>query len=288
MTITPLRGRRGPASGSGARRQLKSPLAAPGAGGPRPSTADPVSAVVRPVPLDDREATLADFEGYLRTVNNRDGRPYEEKTIIVYLGPAKNQDTWMTANGIEGDFTEADAATLNRLLPGARPGQDAYAAAEPASAVQLPGARARASEPVHRGRPQPVRRGEGAAEDPVRRLRRRAPRGDRRRQGPGLRDRPGLRDHPDPAAGGHPAQRTARHGDEHAPCGPDQKPGVPPRAAQGSPRRRRGPVDRALPVERTRAGHVPAGAPVSSASFLGTRSGSGHADAGRSGQPASG
>jgi integrase len=68
------------------------------------------------VPLDDRESTIAEFEGYLRTVNNRDGRPYEEKTIVVYLGPVKNLDAWMTANGIEGDFTEADAVTLNRYF----------------------------------------------------------------------------------------------------------------------------------------------------------------------------
>ena len=27
--------------------------------------------------LSDRESTLAEFEDYLRTVNNRDGRPYE-------------------------------------------------------------------------------------------------------------------------------------------------------------------------------------------------------------------
>ena len=31
--------------------------------------------------LSDRGATLAEFEDYLRTVNNRDGRPYEEKTM---------------------------------------------------------------------------------------------------------------------------------------------------------------------------------------------------------------
>jgi len=31
--------------------------------------------------LGVRAATLAEFEDYLRTVNNRDGRPYEEKTM---------------------------------------------------------------------------------------------------------------------------------------------------------------------------------------------------------------
>ena len=35
--------------------------------------------------LRERGATLAD----LRTVNNRDGRPYEEKTIINYVGRAR-------------------------------------------------------------------------------------------------------------------------------------------------------------------------------------------------------
>ena len=31
------------------------------------------------VALTDREATLAEFQGYLQTVNNRDGRPFEKK-----------------------------------------------------------------------------------------------------------------------------------------------------------------------------------------------------------------
>jgi hypothetical protein len=43
------------------------------------------------VALTDREETLAEFQGYLRTVNNRDGRPYEEKTITAYSDPAKSQ-----------------------------------------------------------------------------------------------------------------------------------------------------------------------------------------------------
>ena len=61
-------------------------------------------------PSTDRESTLAEFEGYLRTVNNPDGRPYEEKTISVYSVPAKNLDGWLTANGIDGDFTVAGTA----------------------------------------------------------------------------------------------------------------------------------------------------------------------------------
>ena len=49
-------------------------------------------------------------------MNNRDGRPYEEKTISVYSTPARNLDGWMTANGIDGDFTAVDTAILNRYF----------------------------------------------------------------------------------------------------------------------------------------------------------------------------
>ena len=66
--------------------------------------------------LTDREATLAEFQGYLRTVNNRDGRPFEEKTITAYSDPAKSLDRWMTANRIDGDFTVVDTAALNRYF----------------------------------------------------------------------------------------------------------------------------------------------------------------------------
>ena len=98
-------------------RALKSPLAAPG----KTVQADAATAASdlaasAQSPLSDRESTLAEFEGYLRTVNNRDGRPYEEKTISVYSVPAKNLDGWLTANGIEGDFTVADTALLNRYF----------------------------------------------------------------------------------------------------------------------------------------------------------------------------
>jgi hypothetical protein len=53
------------------------------------SAASALAASVR-LPLTDRESTLAEFEGHLRTVNNRDARPYEEKTTSVYSVPAKN------------------------------------------------------------------------------------------------------------------------------------------------------------------------------------------------------
>jgi hypothetical protein len=79
MTTPTTRGRRIHA------RTLKSPLAAPG----HAAQADVVtaaSALAASVqsPLTDRQSTRAEFEGYLRTVNNRDRRPYGEKTISVY------------------------------------------------------------------------------------------------------------------------------------------------------------------------------------------------------------
>jgi integrase/recombinase XerD len=111
MTTPTPRGRRIPA------RTLKSPLAAPGHAGQADAVtaASALAASVR-ARLTDRESTLAEFEGYLRTVNNRNGRPYEEKTISVYSVPPKNLDGWLTANGIEGDFTVADTPLLNRYF----------------------------------------------------------------------------------------------------------------------------------------------------------------------------
>jgi hypothetical protein len=111
MTTPTTRSRRAPG------HALKSPLAAPGQAAQADvvSAASALAASVRS-PLTDRESTPAEFEGHLRTVNNRDGRPYEEKTISAYPVPAKNLDGWLTANGVAGDFTAVDTALLNRYF----------------------------------------------------------------------------------------------------------------------------------------------------------------------------
>jgi hypothetical protein len=83
---------------------------------PADHPADIEGSVLASVVLSDRNATLAEFEDYLRTVNNRDGRPYEEKTISNYVGPGKNLEVWMTGRGPDGDFTILDVATLNRYF----------------------------------------------------------------------------------------------------------------------------------------------------------------------------
>ncbi len=107
-TATSPRPHRGP---------LRSPLAAvapaaPIADLPGPAARQtPAAAVPEP-----RSVTLDEFRDYLRTVNNRDGRPYEETTISAYLFPARALDRWMTGQGLDGDFTTVDTALLNRYF----------------------------------------------------------------------------------------------------------------------------------------------------------------------------
>jgi site-specific recombinase XerD len=112
MPSTPAPGRRA------AGRPLKSPLAVASDRSRPPAAAAPDDdgPVPSPIALSDRQATLAEFEDYLRTVNNRDGRPYEEKTINAYVAPGRHLDKWLTANGINGDFTVADTALLNKYF----------------------------------------------------------------------------------------------------------------------------------------------------------------------------
>ena len=95
------------------RRPVKSPLAAHSHGTaaiPRTRT-DTTGTSKSP-----RDASIADFCDYLRTTNNRNGRPYEEATVENYVFAARALDRWMTAKGIDGDFTAADTAMLNRFL----------------------------------------------------------------------------------------------------------------------------------------------------------------------------
>jgi integrase/recombinase XerD len=97
-------------------RPLRSPLAAPGGPGRAPSEFDGLTAPPSRAVLTDRGATRAEFEDYLRTTNNKFGRPYEEASISAYVCPAKILDESMTAKDIEGDFTVADTALLNRFF----------------------------------------------------------------------------------------------------------------------------------------------------------------------------
>jgi len=64
----------------------------------------------------DRATMIDEFDEYLRTTTNREGRPYEEATISAYVCPAKHLDKWMTGQGIDGNFMAADTKTLNRYF----------------------------------------------------------------------------------------------------------------------------------------------------------------------------
>jgi site-specific recombinase XerD len=97
-------------------RTLKSPLAVAGNHAQPDTGGAPDARTSARSALTDRRATLAEFEDYLRTANNRDGRPYEEKTINAYSAPGKNLDAWLTAQAIDGDFTAVDTALLNRYF----------------------------------------------------------------------------------------------------------------------------------------------------------------------------
>jgi site-specific recombinase XerD len=110
MTSASARSRRA------AGRPLKSPLAVAGGSWQPDPAAGREAPVTRGSLLPDRAVTLAEFEEYLRTTTNRDGRPYEEATINAYLSPVKNLDAWMTATGIDGDFTVASTVLLNRYF----------------------------------------------------------------------------------------------------------------------------------------------------------------------------
>ena len=97
MTAPATSGRRAPG------RVLKSPLAVPGAAhaSSYPDFGSLPFAHGRAA-LTDREATLAEFQGYLRTVNNRDGRPFEEKTITAYSDPVKSLTVCQTSPAAVG------------------------------------------------------------------------------------------------------------------------------------------------------------------------------------------
>ena len=92
MTISNHPAPRGPPSGRTPKAPLKSPLAA------RRFHRRAVVSSAADIDLCRAPARAANRPGarrsrslrdYLRTVNNRDGRPYEEKTISAYVGPGE-------------------------------------------------------------------------------------------------------------------------------------------------------------------------------------------------------
>ena len=105
----PVRPRRGALRSplAAATQSLPPPICLPADTGPAPSQS---------AAADPRSLTLAEFGDYLPTINNRDGRPYQDTSINAYVFPAKALDAWMTANSLDGDFTTVDTAMLNRYF----------------------------------------------------------------------------------------------------------------------------------------------------------------------------
>ncbi|MFI2504569.1 tyrosine-type recombinase/integrase [Streptomyces sp. NPDC018972] len=59
---------------------------------------------------------LFEYATYLRTVNNKHGRPYQEKTVTAYTKAVKAVAQWMDRQDMPGDFTVLDTRTLNRFF----------------------------------------------------------------------------------------------------------------------------------------------------------------------------
>lgn len=63
-----------------------------------------------------RAATLEEFADYLRTITNRDGRPFQPATVNTYVYAGRALDAWMSAANIEGGFSVVDTVMLNRFF----------------------------------------------------------------------------------------------------------------------------------------------------------------------------
>lgn len=68
-------------------------------------------------PEELRQLMLDEFSAWLETqVSPKTKRPYQAHTIDNYVWAGGVLGEWMTAQKIDGDFTECDAATLNRFF----------------------------------------------------------------------------------------------------------------------------------------------------------------------------
>ena len=83
-----------------------------------------------------RRLMISEFRDWLRSRTNRNGRPFQADTISAYADAAVALDAWMTAGGIDGDFTAAlqtgDQKLAGQRLPDCpglhQPGPDKHVA----------------------------------------------------------------------------------------------------------------------------------------------------------------
>ena len=82
--------------------------------------ADPVRAETERAPAltaaQLRRLMISEFRDWLGTRTNRNGRPFQPDTISAYADAAIALDAWMSAEGIEADFTGCDTGALNRFF----------------------------------------------------------------------------------------------------------------------------------------------------------------------------
>ncbi|UUU23313.1 tyrosine-type recombinase/integrase [Streptomyces sp. DSM 40750] len=78
----------------------------------------PAPRVVRAVKgaEDARLAQISELELHLSTTTNRQGRPFQRRTINAYKYAATQLHHWLTAQKTAGDFTAVDTGTLNRFF----------------------------------------------------------------------------------------------------------------------------------------------------------------------------
>jgi site-specific recombinase XerD len=63
-----------------------------------------------------RRLMISEFRDWLGTRTSRDRRPFQPDTIAAYADAAIALDAWMSAEGIEAEFTGCGTATLNRFF----------------------------------------------------------------------------------------------------------------------------------------------------------------------------
>jgi hypothetical protein len=65
-----------------------------------------------------RRLMISEFRDWLRSRTNRNGRPFQADTISAYADAAIALDAWISAEGIEADFTACDTKALDRFSAG--------------------------------------------------------------------------------------------------------------------------------------------------------------------------
>ncbi|MEV5868455.1 tyrosine-type recombinase/integrase [Streptomyces tendae] len=65
---------------------------------------------------DTRAALLSEYSIHLRTVTNKHGRPYQDKTVRTYTEAVRAVGAWMSLEGLAGDYTSLDTDTLNKFF----------------------------------------------------------------------------------------------------------------------------------------------------------------------------